>query len=154
MQHIENQSIVKLVLVVRDIEAKVDAFVALFGMERPKVITTSPPPAGSKAFTELRGKRITGRVKLTSLAMGAVSLELIEPVDEVSPWAEHLREHGEGIFSVVCTVGNFEQHVALMQDKGMPLYHLGEYGAGRYSYYETLGTLGITLCLQNLEKRF
>ncbi len=154
MEKIESSSIVKLVLVVRGIEAKVEGFAMLFGLEKPRVIATTPPAPGSKAFTEFRGRKITGRVKLASFTMGAVQLELIEPVDQESPWAEHLRLHGEGIFSVVFTVKEFEQNVELMRKMGMPLYHLGEYGGGRYSYYETLGTLGTTLCLQNLEKRF
>jgi hypothetical protein len=153
MRHIANNAIVKLVHVVRDIEQKVEAFAALFGIPRPAIITTTPPAPDGNAFTEFRGERITGRVKLANVPMGAVVLELIQPVDEKSPWAEYLQKHGEGIFSLVCTVDRFGEHVALMNSRGMPLYHVGEYGAGRYSYYETLETLGITLCLQNLERK-
>ena len=154
MQHIANNRIVKLVHVVRDIEKKVEAFTALFGIERPEIVSTTPPAPDGRAFIEFRGARITGRVKLANVPMGPVVMELIEPVDEQSPWAEYLRSHGEGIFAIVYTVNDFETHVYMMGEKGMPLYHLGEYGAGRYSYYETLARLGITLCLQNLEKRF
>jgi methylmalonyl-CoA/ethylmalonyl-CoA epimerase len=153
VHHIASNAIVKLVHVVRDIEQKVEAFATLFGIPRPEIIATTPPPPQGKAFTEFRGTRITGRVKLANVPMGAVVLELIQPVDEESPWAEYLAARGEGIFSVVCSVDRFEEHMALMNARGMPLYHLGEYGSGRYSYYKTLDSLGITLCLQNLERK-
>jgi hypothetical protein len=75
-------------------------------------------------------------------------------MDGNSPWAEHLEKRGEGIFSIVCTVDGFEKQISMMNELGMPLYHLGEYGSGRYAYFETLAALGTTLCLQNLDNRF
>jgi methylmalonyl-CoA/ethylmalonyl-CoA epimerase len=154
MDHLQNHSLVKIVLVVHDIEKKVDSFVALFGIARPQVVSPSPPAPDSKAVTEFHGKRISGLVRLANIAMGSVTLELIEPMDGNSPWAEHLEKRGEGIFSIVCTVDGFEKQISMMNELGMPLYHLGEYGSGRYAYFETLAALGTTLCLQNLEKRF
>lgn len=153
MQHIGNTSLVKIVLVVREIEKKLDRYVVLFAIERPRISVSSPPAPGSKSFTELRGERIDGPVKMANVPMGPVILELIEPLDGKSPWGEHLESRGEGIFSIVFTVDEFEQQTAMMGERGMPLYHLGEYGSGRYAYFETLAQLGITLCLQNLEKR-
>jgi methylmalonyl-CoA/ethylmalonyl-CoA epimerase len=154
MQNIGNKNAVKIVLVVKDIEKKADAFSSLFGIERPRVFPPSPPVSGSRGFTEFRGERIQGPVKLANIQMGPIVIELIEPLDGKSPWAEHLRTRGEGVFSVVWTVDGFEEHIEMMGKRGMPLYHLGEYGSGRYAYFDTLSALGITLCLQNLEKRF
>jgi methylmalonyl-CoA/ethylmalonyl-CoA epimerase len=154
MQHIENNRVVKLVLVVREIEKKAQAFASLLGIEAPAVVSTPPAGPVPPACTELRGTRIRGAVKLANIPMGPVTLELIEPMDGVSPWAEHLRDRGEGIFSIVMTVDDFEGHQAFMNERGMPLYHVGEYGTGRYAYFDTLSDLGITLCLQNLQKRF
>ncbi|MGA2973711.1 MAG: VOC family protein [Spirochaetia bacterium] len=154
MQNIGNNRVAKIVLVVNDIEKKAEAFSLLFGIERPQVVSSSPPASGSRAFTEMRGERIPGLVKLANIQMGPIGIELIEPLDGKSPWAEHLRTRGQGVFSVVWTVDGFEDHIELMKNRGMPLYHLGEYGSGRYAYFDTLSALGITLCLQNLEKRF
>ena len=83
--------------------------------------------------------------------MGPVTVELIEPVDQESPWAEFLRERGEGIFSLVFTVKDFDAHVERLAAEGMPIYHRGEYGSGRYAYFESQDKLGITLCIQEIE---
>jgi methylmalonyl-CoA/ethylmalonyl-CoA epimerase len=154
MQHIGNKSVVKIVLVVSDIEKKVDTFASLFGIERPRVVLSSPPAPGSKAFTDFRGDHVSAPVKMTTFQMGPIGVELLEPLDDKSPWAEHLRKRGEGIFSVVWEVEGFEDHIEMMGKRGLPLYHLGEYGSGRYAYFETLSALGITLGLQNKDKRF
>lgn len=152
MSQLSNASLVKLVLVVQDIERKLDGFCSLFPLERPRVTATEGAPlaADSKTHTTYRGKRITGRVKMASLKMGSVTLELIEPLDYDSPWAEYARRHGEGIFSIVYTVGEFEKESRMLEDSGHGRYHLGEYGSGRYAYFDTEQLLGITLCLQNL----
>ena len=152
---IENSSIVKVVLVVQDVEKKAALFGKLFGLDEPKVVISQPAPTdeASSTFTMYNGNRITGRVKLVNLSMGPIILELVEPVDHESPWGEHLRRHGEGIFSIVYTVDHFESQREVLERAGFPLFHLGEYGAGRYAYFDTLKALGITLCLQNLERR-
>lgn len=152
MATLKNSEMVKMVLVVADVERRVDAFCSLFPMERPKVVATDPAPLEDRSatYTTFRGRRITGRVKMANLKMGPVTVELIEPVDSDSPWAEHLRRHGEGIFSIVFTVENFEGEARELHAAGVERYHVGEYGSGRYAYFGTEDLLGVVLGLQSL----
>jgi methylmalonyl-CoA/ethylmalonyl-CoA epimerase len=150
---VASKDLTKIVHVVRDVAKTAERFAGLFGIDpAPKVVHTSPPDGSDpKIYTWFRGRKITGRVKLANLRMGPVTVELIEPVDAESPWAQFLRDRGEGIFSLVFTVKDFDAHIERLKDKGMPIYHRGEYGTGRYAYFESTDQLGITLCIQEID---
>ena len=149
---ITNNELTKMVHVVHDVEKAVEHFAALFGMERPKVVHTTPPDGSNpKVYNRFRGRSIGGRVKLANLQMGPVTVEVIEPVDADSPWAEFQRRHGDGIFSLVFTVKDFDAHIERLGSEGMPIFHRGEYGSGRYAYFESKDQLGVTICLQEID---
>jgi methylmalonyl-CoA/ethylmalonyl-CoA epimerase len=149
---VTSKDLTKMVHVVRDVDKAAASFTALFGLEpAPRVVTTTPPDGSDpRIFTWFRGRNISGRVKLANLKMGPVTVELIEPVDAESPWAEFLRDHGEGIFSLVFTVTDFDAQIERLNASGMSIYHRGEYGSGRYAYFESRDQLGITLCIQEI----
>lgn len=149
---VTSNELTKMVHVVHDIEQAVARFSALFGMDPPQIVHTSPPDGSDpKVYTWFRGRNITGRVKLANLQMGPVTVELIEPVDADSPWAEFQRNHGDGVFSLVFTVKDFDAHISRLEGEGMPIYHRGEYGSGRYAYFESKDQLGVTLCIQEID---
>lgn len=149
---ITNNELTKIVHVVGNIDRALAKFSSLFGMEKPSVVATGAPDKDNpKVFTRFRGSDIAGRVKLANLKMGPVTVELIEPVDEESPWAEFYRDHGEGIFSLVFTVKDFDAHIERLAQEGMPIYHHGEYGTGRYAYFESRDQVGVTICVQEID---
>jgi methylmalonyl-CoA/ethylmalonyl-CoA epimerase len=91
-----------------------------------------------------------GNRKFAALKMGAVELELLELYDEPSPWNEFKQKHGTGVHFITYTIDGFNSHIAFLENKGLPLTHKGEYGSGRYGYFDTEDTLGVTLGLQEL----
>jgi len=148
---VNNNELTKMVHVVHDIEAVAKRFCALFGMEMPKIgVSTPPDGTDPKIYNWYRGHNIDGRVKLTNLKMGPVTVELIEPIDADSPWAQFQRDHGDGIFSLVFTVKDFQATIDRLEADGMTIYHRGEYGSGRYAYFESKDELGVTLCVQEI----
>jgi len=50
-------------------------------------------------------------------------------------------------------VNGFERHIEFVESKGLPLIHKGEYGSGRYSYFDSEDVLGVVLGLQELGKK-
>ncbi len=100
MQHIENNKVVKLAACREGYREEGAGLLLSLGRgsspawSARRRSNTVPP-----AYTELRGARIKGPVKLANIPMGPVTVELIEPMDGISPWAEHLRDRGEGIFA-------------------------------------------------------
>ncbi|TBL69717.1 VOC family protein [Paenibacillus thalictri] len=153
MEHIENCNLVKIGIVVDDIEQAAKRYAELFGIEPPTVRVPDPnrePQHTEAGYTWYRGKFVPGRVKLSNLRMGAVTVELLEACDEPGPWNEFKQRYGQGVHFITFTVPGFERHIDLMERMGYPLAHKGEYGKGRYSYFDTLAQLGVTLGLQEL----
>ncbi len=48
---------------------------------------------------KVHGKRQDFKVRVAVCQMGAVQIELIQPLDEYSIYAEHLKNHGEGVIN-------------------------------------------------------
>lgn len=153
MDHIENHNLIKIGVVVEDIEQSVKAYCELFGLEQP--VISIPDPHEEQEHTEnsytwYRGEYITARTKFANLQMGPVTLELMEPFDEPNPWNEFKQKHGPGVHFIAYTINGFQQHVDLLAAKGIPLVHKGEYGSGRYSYFDSEALLGVALGLQEM----
>jgi catechol 2,3-dioxygenase-like lactoylglutathione lyase family enzyme len=156
MEHIDNNNLVKIGLVVDDLERTARTFCELFGMEMPAVQVPDPdaaPEPTDDNYTWYRGEYRPTRTKFANLQMGPVTLELLEPYDEPSPWNEFRQKHGQGVHFIAFTVGGFNRHLDLLEKFGMPTTHKGEYGAGRYAYVESEDRLGVTLGVQELGPR-
>jgi methylmalonyl-CoA/ethylmalonyl-CoA epimerase len=156
MEKIDNNNLVKIGLVVDDIEAAAKKFAELFGIPMPSF--SIPDPNAEVTHTEhnytwYRGENVPARTKFANLQMGPVTVELLEPYDEASPWNEFKQKHGQGVHFITFTVNGFEQHIDFMESKGLPLTHKGEYGSGRYSYFDSESVLGVVLGLQELGKK-
>jgi hypothetical protein len=153
MKPIGNCAIVKIVHVVRDIEAAIDGMVEIFGIPRPEVMrggAEDRKASGGEFFTVFRGSDSAAPVLLANLKMGAIVMELIQPLDPRTPWGEFLAEKGEGVFSVVYAVEDFHGKMRDFAEAGMPIYHHGEYRGGRYGYFDTARRIGFALGLQEI----
>ncbi|ANA81116.1 bleomycin resistance protein [Paenibacillus glucanolyticus] len=153
MNHMENNHLLKMGIVVHDIEAAARHYCELFGMEMPPISIPDPhaaPEPTEDSYTWQRGELRPTRTKMCVLKMGPMVLELLEPYDEPSPWNEYKQSRGQGVHFVMFTVNGFNQHIDFLEGKGYPLNHKGEYGAGRYGYFDSEDKLGVTLGLQEL----
>ena len=140
----------------KDIDVASKNFSELFGIEMPKIILPSEEytqdPTG-ETYTMFRGEHVPARVKIANIQMGPVTLELLEPIDEASPYTEFKEKHGQGVQFITFTINGFEQHIGFVEDKGIPLVHKGEYGAGRYCFFDAVPQLGVMLGLQELGQK-
>ncbi len=143
----------KIGLVVNDIYATAKKFSELFGVEMPEIIL--PPEeykvdSTGETYTVFRGNHVPARVKIANLQMGSVTLELLEPLNEPSPYTEFKEKHGQGVNFITFTVNGFEEHIKFLEGKEIPLVHIGEYGAGRYCFFDSESQLGVMLGIQEL----
>lgn len=60
-------------------------------------------------------------VKLVWLPLGDNFIELIEPVDNESRFAQHLREKGEGFFHISIFADDYEAEIKALKEKGYKL---------------------------------
>src|SRR5207244_1977782 len=73
-------------------------------------------------------------VRLTYLDAGGVFLQLVEPLDDASPVAQHLAEHGEGLHHIAFAVAAVPETAAALADPGAPEVTVGS-GRGRPSAF-------------------
>ncbi len=148
MSKIGDNVICQVGMVVRDIEKTASAYADVFGVPVPPVLLTDEEKVSHVRY---RGRPTAGRAKLAFFPMGAVSLELIEPVGGPSTWREFLDRHGEGVHHIAFMVKGMDGVLAYLDGKRLPAVQRGDYKGGRYAYVDAEGPLKIALeLLENL----
>lgn len=142
MDKMQNNVMVQVGMVVRDIEKTARNFAEIFGMETPSVNLTDTL---DKTHMEYRGQPSPAQAKLAFLKMGGMQLELIEPNEYPSTWREFLDKHGEGIHHIAFMTKGMKEAIAYLESNGMPLVQKGEYTGGRYAYIDGADKLGLIL---------
>jgi methylmalonyl-CoA/ethylmalonyl-CoA epimerase len=129
-------SIDQVSFVVRDIEASLPAYTALFGPFTTRM-------AGSSTMS-LRGRPVSPTLKLAFAYQGDLEIELVEVVEGESPHAEHLATHGEGIHHVRFRVDDLEAAQKRMEDAGWVATFEGVTPRANFAYLERTDLLGYT----------
>ena len=129
----------QVALVVKDIEAAIDAWAKLLGTEKPRVIETEE---WEKTHMVFRGAPSRGRAKLAFFNLGGVTLELIEPIGGPSTWREFLEQHGNGIHHIAFVVEDMEAAIKRLQEMGGELVQRGDFEGGSYAYVDARRSLG------------
>lgn len=142
LDKMQNNIMVQVGVVVRDIEKTARNFTKIFGVDMPHISLTD---TRDKALTEYKGQPTEARAKLAFIDMGGMQLELIEPDDHPSTWKEFLDKHGEGIHHIALNVKGMKETVAYLENNGMPLVQKGEYIGGRYAYIDSSDKLGMII---------
>ncbi|MHB9131265.1 MAG: VOC family protein [Armatimonadota bacterium] len=142
MRDFSNNAICQVAIIVRDIEKAAKTYSEVFGLPMPTINLTDPE---EQAQTKYYGEPTPAQAKLAFFQMGALSLELIEPVGGPSTWQAFLDEHGEGVHHIAFMVNGMNQVVNFLDEKGMPTAQRGEYTGGRYAYIDSMPQLGVIL---------
>ncbi len=154
MEHFPTNRIVKIGIVVKDIEKAVEYYQKIFDIQPPEIHFPKPrvaKPGEKEPYTIFRGKKTETRCKTAVVNLEPIYLELIEPLDEPSPWKEFQDEHGQGVHYVAFVADGFEDAEAFMEKQGMPLIQKTEKGTQRYGYFDTVKQLGVTLELKEMD---
>jgi len=138
--------ITQIGIVVRDVEAKARAWSEIFGLPMPTISTTD-----SYEFThaEYRGVATHARAKLAFFHFDNITIELIEPVDGPSTWAEQLEAHGDSLHHIAFSLGGVDAMMAklpTLEGAGLRLVQRGDWAPdGRYLYLDGVDRLGAIL---------
>ena len=141
-------------LVVEDLDSAVEAYSDLFGIGPWHVYTYQKPLLKRMTY---RGKPGNYKMRVALAKIGPLQIELIQPLEGESIYAEFIREHGYGIHHIAVTVDDLESAVA--QAEALGLEHVmggGGHGLdndGGFAYLGTESLLGTTLELVDLPKR-
>jgi len=142
-ESIGSNTVVQVGIIVRDIEKKLDSYMAVFGLDqRPAVSITGPV---EEAHTIYQGESTTARAKLAFINMGQLSIELIEPIGGPSTWQEFLDNHGEGAHHIAFQIKGTPEVVTFLNEQGILTAQQGDYTGGMYTYMDSTPQLGVIL---------
>ncbi|WP_240415270.1 VOC family protein [Paenibacillus periandrae] len=168
MEQISNNRIIKLGVVVDNLEEAFQYYVELFKLDPTKMRAPRPrptaselsqapaaaaaPEGGNTPYVWYRGEYRNARCRTAIIPLEPIYLELIEPYDELSPWTEFREKHGPGIHFMTFHIDGFDEHIELMESKGMPAFHKQEKGKERYAYFDSVAKLGATIEFKEIDK--
>ena len=153
MDQMGSNKIVKLIVVVDNIEEAAKHYQNLFKLAEPLVVKTPDPnqvsvPAPG-AYKKFHGEQYNSRLKVCIVNLEPIYLEIIQPYDDTpSPWLEYLERHGPGVCFISFYIDGFQQHIDLFEQGGFPMSYIEEKGFERYAYFDTQEKLGVGIELK------
>jgi len=87
-------------------------------------------------------KDVAVKAKIAWVSIGNVEIELIEPRDETSIYAEYLRNNGPGVHHLMFGIDDHQKGVECMRVNGVESIVSGELQATKFQLFDTRSLLG------------
>ena len=100
-------------IIVRDVDRAARSFEDVFGVTVPQA-----RESGLTSWPDNPAGPVQWRVKLTSFKMGALTLELVEPLDGPGPHRAHLEKFGQGLHHLAFFVPDRPAAFAFLRGQG------------------------------------
>ena len=108
----------QIVIIVQDLDKTVQVLTEVFGLG-PFRFVTWPPPGRTDLVKVYHGMPGDFTYRMAFTELGPIELELIQPLEGESVWADFVAEHGQGIHHIRFNVLDMQPVVD----------HLAKYGA-------------------------
>ena len=134
----------QVALVVKDIQATVENYWNILGIGPWEIYLWEAPLVYDRKYY---GKPAWAREKIAVAQVGAVQLELCQPVEGDSIYRDFLMEHGEGLHHVNFLVDDVDETAEMLAEEGSPTLQSGrtglpeDKGGYNYIYIEPLHTI-------------
>ena len=132
--------ILQVAVVVKDVDASVRRYSDEYGIG-PWAVYEFNPDTVKNMIVRGKGQEYAMRVALADI--GGVELELIEPKDDRSIYAEFLNKHGEGIHHLAFDVKDYNATMEFFHGKGHQILQGGTWSGETYTYLDTRKDLGV-----------
>ena len=139
---IGTKSVVHIAFVVKDIDTVVDNWSRLLGLSEKPDIWNIPGPDVAPTITN--GKpELYENCRICVIRLDNLTLEIVEPGDEPSPWKTYLDKHGEGFQHMAFLVPDEEDaRQTIREVTGAEAeYHIGYYPGQAYMFFDTFDAL-------------
>ncbi len=140
------KGIAQVGFVVKDLEATVESWTRLFGLGPWQFYTYEKPLLKKMSY---RGKPVEYRMRLALANIGSLRIELIQPLEGDTVYADFVREHGYGMHHLGLLTDDMEASLAEGRGAGLAMTMdgsgFGRDGDGHYAYLDTEAALGTTL---------
>ena len=136
--------VIQIGIVVRDAESTAHRYAELLGVADWRFAEVDT--AEGKGFGFRRGDHpVETRALIAWTDIGNVELELIEPRDETSVYAEYLRENGPGLHHVMLRTVDYDRCLDRLDSKGVAILASGELQKTRFALLDTQPDLGMII---------
>ena len=120
-------------IVVKDIEKTTEFLSSILGCGPWEIIESTQ---GKDVVTI--GEPFTIKLAVANWkALGPVILELIQPVEGRSIWAQFIETKGEGLHHIAYGASNFDEEVSKLKEKGGRMIAGGVFEGKRWCYFDT-----------------
>ena len=145
MATIRAKLICHMAIVVENIQAVIDNWTKLFGMDRP-AISTIPPASQVPAYTNGKLGDYSD-CKIAIIRFDNLLLEFVQPGEGASPWRDLLIKNGGNcVQNISFVVPDSKEAFRAVQEIGGPApFHIGFYPGGTYTFIDTADLLGIPI---------
>jgi hypothetical protein len=142
--------VVQIGIVVADAELAANRYRTLLGIDGWQVNHVDTA-AGSGAI-ECAGQPIDVKAKIVWTDLGGVELELIEPQDDSSEYADFLVTRGPGVHHIMLGTTHYGQSREHLASHGVPLLLEGQLQDARFCLLDASAELGMIIELADGEE--
>jgi 4-hydroxyphenylpyruvate dioxygenase-like putative hemolysin len=140
MLGMDNNAIMQVAIVVKDIERVAKNYSEMFGIPMPEIIDV-PPVNEVPIF--YKGEKTDSRAKICVFKMGSIILELTEPDETLSGWKDFYDKHGQGVHHIGIKVNDREKAIDAFDDMGIKIDHVGYYPTSSYTFMDSMKDFGV-----------
>ena len=124
----------QVAFVVKDLQKGVENYWNILGIGPWDIYPWEAPLVYDRTY---HGKPAWGREKIAITTVGAVVIELCQPIDGDSIYQDFLMEHGEGLHHLQFLVDNVDEATEILAKEGFPCLQSGHFGDnGAYSHID------------------
>ena len=149
-----NKGVAQVAIIVEDLDKTVESYWKLFGIG-PWHFYTYGKPLVKRMTYHGEPSEYTMRVALSYL--GPTRIELIQPLEGDTVYADFVKEHGYGVHHFGVLVEDMESALAEAKAAGLEMTMdgagFGRDADGHYAYLDTEGKIGVTIELIERPKR-
>jgi catechol 2,3-dioxygenase-like lactoylglutathione lyase family enzyme len=141
-----NNGIAQIAMVVEDLDAAVEQYHKLFGIEGWTFYTYGKPLVKEMSY---HGQPAEHSFRVALSYFGDMRIELIQPLEGESIYKDFIAEHGYGLQHLGVLVEDMQAALAQARAAGLEMIQdgsgFGLDGDGHYAYLDTQKTLGVTI---------
>lgn len=134
-------SVIQIGIVVPDVDKAIEGYRDLLHVKKWNINQVDTVTGKGGNFHK-NGKPIQAKVKIAWANIGNVELELIEPQDQHSLYADFLKEHGPGIHHVMLGTADYDRCLDHMGEQKVTAIGGGELQDTRFQMFDTQELLG------------
>jgi hypothetical protein len=131
----------QVAIIVRDLHRTAEHYQELLGIGPWQVVSIDDSMFEESTY---RGRPVKHRFDLALAMSGPMQIELIQPIEGETIYADFLREHGEGVHHLGhIRVDDLDEAVRAFEQRGAACIQSGcSQRGGGYAYMDTVGSLG------------